>query len=1364
MIKLIDNQSYKIQIEEVAGEADGTTKVKGWSIDLIRGRKLSIAASVGEKIIPVTKFVRQDLAIRFGINHEEKVGFEFILPSGIDRFSFLVDFPAGPKSRNLSVKRMLKEIRNQRICHLIGTGMKIPGLIVTARGREKLAGAIKRRVKPAQDWYQDWIAKNENENKQVAIASIDSFELKPKISIAVPVYNVEEKWLRRFIQSVQEQWYPNWELCIADDHSPSPHVRRVLDELSSIDSRIKIVYRTDNGQISKATNSALQLATGDFIGFMDNDDELAPQALYKIVQRLNEQPKTDFLYSDEDKINENGVRFDPFFKPGFNPQLLLSHNYITHFVVVSAELLNKVGELRSEFDGSQDYDFVLRATEQAQHIEHVAEILYHWRTLSTSVAGDPRSKMYAYEAGQRALEEALSRRGIKATVKMLENLGTYKISFAIAQWPSVEVVGQGYSSKDFKALEKGTSYPDVSFTSVGRFADFSDSTADYIVFLDNIQPKAPEWLKEMVNTAQYPRVGIVGGKVYDKEQRVIDAGVTLRALKSGEVFEARGEWEEGIGYYFRTLLPRAIFAVTEECLLISAKDFQSLDGFNSLFGSGVSGLHLSNRLSERLKKTVVWEPYSSFVDLKTTPLHIAQSSRDAFLKEHPNIYDPYSSRLFPATSSSKREAITVSIDAVQPVAGSSALRVVGWAADLLAHDSVDVSLPADCDFMMSSFMRSSRPDVNQMLGAVPLDAELGFEFTLSPKSQSQEALALPQLILTGEANRTKIIGLKKVQSPVVKRLRRGLHLISLLRHPRRVFRALRDRLISGRYQQWTYKRLIAKTEQYDAKQVQEDIARFKYKPLISFVMPVYNVGQQWLIKCVRSIQAQSYENWELCIADDNSTDPAVRETLEKLKSEDSRIHVVYRQENGHISRSSNSALESARGDFVALIDDDDEIAPFALYEVVKAINKVPGLDVIYSDEDKIDEEGKRFDPAFKPDYSPDLLLSTNYVSHLGVYRASIAKEIGGFRVGYEGSQDYDFLLRFMEKTSGDHIYHIPKVLYHWRALSTSTASNSGQKSYASDAGLHALQDALDRRGIEATAVSSGANGIYDIDYRVADEALVSIIIPTKNGYDNIDRLLTSIYELTNYANYEIIIADNGSTNPNMRGLYERYKKMFGSRLHVESIDIPFNFSTINNIAARKAAGKYLLFLNDDTKVIRPDWMRTMVSFAQQERVGVVGAKLYYPDDTIQHAGIVLGLGGVAGHIMIGTPRTHLGYFGRLIENANYYALTAACCMVKADDFWAVDGFDESLAVAYNDVDLCIRIHDHLGKDNVWANRVELYHFESQTRGYDIEDRKKKVRLEKEGERLKKRYRRIIEDDPYYNPNLSRTSGNFWIRN
>lgn len=541
----------------------------------------------------------------------------------------------------------------------------------------------------------------------------------------------------------------------------------------------------------------------------------------------------------------------------------------------------------------------------------------------------------------------------------------------------------------------------------------------------------------------------------------------------------------------------------------------------------------------------------------------------------------------------------------------------------------------------------------------------------------------------------------------------------------------------------------------------QEIATFHYQPKISIAMPVYNVEEKWLRLCIDSILNQVYTNWELCMADDASTDPNVKKILTEYQQLDERIRVVFREQNGHISEATNSALAIATGEFVALLDNDDELAINAFYEVVKVLNENPELDLIYSDEDKIDMDGNRSDPAFKPDWSPDLLLGTNYISHLGVYRRSILEEIGGFRKGYEGSQDYDLVLRFTEKTTKERIKHIPKVLYYWRMLPTSTAVDQGSKGYAFEAGLRAVQDALVRRGINGHATHGAANGLYDVYYDIESEKLVSIIIPTKNGYKDVQRCVSSIIEKTTYQNYEIIMADNGSTDPKMHELYAEFEQQLPGRFFVESIDIPFNFSTINNRAAKKAHGEYLLFLNNDTEVITENWLTLMVSFAQQERIGCVGAKLLYPNNTVQHAGVILGLGGVAGHGHYGYPHGDLGYFGRLAINVNYSAVTAACLLMKKADFDAVGGFEEAFTVAFNDVDLCLKVQA-LGRDNVWLHEAELYHFESQTRGYDDKGKKKK-RFEQEKVMMEEKWGPLIENDPFYNPNLTRDIPNFSLR-
>lgn len=1364
MLTLLNDRTYQVTVEKVENVKVGEqsrTIVTGWAVDKMRQTALPLAvAGTG---MTVSRNTRVDLEKTYGLDPSDQAGFTIVIPQGVQNFDLMCQAPGTTMTRHINVQRLMSRFRMQYISTRVHRLMFYAAHLGNREAMKDLRDAVRRRVVGETDFYDSWIQRHETMTQQEAEPVIAAFSKTPLISVVTPVYNVDEVWLRKCVESMQNQWYTNWELCLADDHSPSAHVKPLLEELAASDPRIKIVFRDSNGRIAAATNSAIELATGDYVGFMDNDDELAPQALFEVVRALNDQPDTDFVYSDEDKINEQGKRFDPFFKPDYSPNLLLGHNYITHFVVVSRALLDKVGALRSEYDGSQDYDFVLRATEQAHHVHHIPQMLYHWRTLASSVAGDPRSKMYAYEAGRKAIEAALERRGIAGDVRMLDNLGTYKIDYA-DYTPTVAVVASSLSDAQVKQLREMTDYP--SFTVIAAAADSVNDVAkrrseDVIVLLNGMKPTDGTWLREMVNYARPSSVGVVGGKVFDTKKRVLNVGVTLWALKQGEPFEMRGSWDEGIGYYFRDLLPRDMFAATEDCMLVRRKEFVEIGGLNTRLAEGLRGIDYCARMYQQSGHTVLWEPYSVFTDCKRTHLSINKDDIAEYLKMHREIVDPFAAACFPPASEEQR-GIVYNLDQVDAKQDGSTVLVNGWAADIHGGEQVDISLAESPVASLRSLSRYGRPDVNAIT-TVPPDSILGFRAEISvPGGRKQLANDKLRLRMRTSTDSQEVV-IPVQSSPVLAGLSNFLRKVALLGHPRRTTRRLLDKYWGPRWQKHVYHNLIRRTERYDETAVRNEISLFAYQPLISLLVPVYNVEPKWLEKCVDSVRNQSYPNWELCLADDHSSEPHVRPLLERYAQQDSRIKVVFRPENGHISRATNSALEEASGEFVGLLDNDDELAPQALFEVVKTLNEHPDTDLIYSDEDKEDEEGNRFDPHFKPNYSPDLLMSTNYISHFGVYRKSIVDEIGGFRVGYEGSQDYDLVLRFVEKTTPDHIQHIAKVLYHWRTLATSTASSGGAKSYTSDAGLRALQSAVDRRGIQAEVVSAGPNGIYNVHYDVSGDELVSVIIPTKNGYDNIERCVSSIIDKTDYPNYEIIIADNGSDNPHMQDLYQRFAKKLGDRFRVEEIDIPFNFSRINNIAAQKASGRYLLFLNDDTEVISPSWMTRMVSFAQLDRIGVVGAKLYYPTETIQHAGIVLGLGGAAGHIQVGFPRGDFGYFGRLVESVNYSAVTAACCMVKADDFRAVHGFDEALAVAYNDVDLCIRIHEQLGRDIVWAHEAELYHYESVTRGYDIESKKKKARLDRESAKFRKKYAEIVDNDPYYNPNLSRTSGNYWVR-
>jgi GT2 family glycosyltransferase len=546
----------------------------------------------------------------------------------------------------------------------------------------------------------------------------------------------------------------------------------------------------------------------------------------------------------------------------------------------------------------------------------------------------------------------------------------------------------------------------------------------------------------------------------------------------------------------------------------------------------------------------------------------------------------------------------------------------------------------------------------------------------------------------------------------------------------------------------------------DVARLRDASAVLAYRPLISVLMPTYNPPELYLREAIESVITQIYDNWELCIADDASRAPHVRAVLEEYQAIDSRIKVEFRSTNGHIAHASNSALGLATGEFVALFDHDDILTPDALYENARLLNGHPDADMIYSDEDKVDDVGKRSNPYFKPDWAPDSFLSRNYVSHLGVYRRSLVSEVGGFRPGFEGSQDYDLVLRIVEKTN--RIHHIPRVLYHWRIHSLSVASGVGVKSYAYDAAMNAIAEAMHRRG-EPGRVEMLKNdpGNYIVRYDLTRDWKVSIIIPTRDHADDLERCLASIFAKSTYRNIEVIILDNGSVEQATSVCFAKWKALEPSRLKVVRHDVPFNYSEINNYAVRQSTGEIVLLLNNDTEIIAPQWIEAMLEQAQRPTIGCVGAKLLYEDGTIQHAGVVLRIGGVAGHSHRFYDGDAPGYYHIIKTVNNYSAVTAACLMIRRDVWDEVGGLDEQLSVAFNDVDFCLRVRA-AGYLNVYVPHAELYHYESKSRGFD-DTPKKIARSIGEQQFMQERWNVSSTDDPFYSPHLSLTSEDYAIR-
>lgn len=561
-----------------------------------------------------------------------------------------------------------------------------------------------------------------------------------------------------------------------------------------------------------------------------------------------------------------------------------------------------------------------------------------------------------------------------------------------------------------------------------------------------------------------------------------------------------------------------------------------------------------------------------------------------------------------------------------------------------------------------------------------------------------------------------------------------------------------------------YKKWLAQHPDLMDAIADQTLRQLAVQPLISVVMPVYNPNPEHLAACIGSVQQQSYGNWELCIADDASTDPVVAEVLARYARADARVRVCYREENGHICAASNSALALARGEYVALVDHDDLLAPHAFLHLVQAINDHPDAGIFYTDEDKIDAGGHFYDPHFKPDWNPELILAQNYVSHLGMFRKDLIDAVGRFREGFEGAQDHDLLLRCVAELADParQVVHIPRVLYHWRSSEGSTALAGSEKRYAAQAGLKAVNDYLQTRGADAVAEAGRFPNTFRVRYALPEpEPLVSLLVPTRNGVEILRPCVDAILERTAYRHLELLILDNQSDCPETLAYMEEVSRR-DERVRVIRWDYRFNYSAINNFGVEQARGSIVGLINNDIEPINSDWLSEMVSQVARPAVGCVGAKLYYPNNKLQHGGVILGIGGVAGHSHKFADRDAPGYFYRLMLTQNLSAVTGACLLVRKEVFEEVGGLDEEhLKIAFNDVDLCLKVRE-AGYRNVWTPHAEAYHHESISRGKE-DTPEKQARFASEVAYMKERWRSQLENDPAYNPNLTRAFEDFSLR-
>ena len=555
------------------------------------------------------------------------------------------------------------------------------------------------------------------------------------------------------------------------------------------------------------------------------------------------------------------------------------------------------------------------------------------------------------------------------------------------------------------------------------------------------------------------------------------------------------------------------------------------------------------------------------------------------------------------------------------------------------------------------------------------------------------------------------------------------------------------------YAKWREGDFLTDKERQDQKK-----RKWKQPVKISVLVPAYRTPESYLRQMIESVQAQTYENWELCIADGSGKEGSLEKIVSQYAAKDSRIRYQLLDKNEGISGNTNAAIRMASGEYLAFFDHDDLLAEDALYEAARAIEEQKA-ELIYTDEDKVRADlSEYFQPHFKPDYNPDLLCANNYICHLVVVKKELADRVGGLRKEFDGAQDHDFLLRITEQT--DRIVHIPKVLYHWRIHKASTADNPASKLYAYQAGQKAISEHLKRLGLEAEVSQTKDFGFYRVSYPVQGTPLVSIVIPNKDEKDTLKACLESIKEKTTYPSYEIVIVENNSQTSE---IFEYYKEINGKDgIRVVTWKEPFNYSKINNFGFQYAKGDYVICLNNDITVITPSWIEEMLGYCQRPGTGIVGVRLYFPDDTIQHAGIIVGMGGCAGSLFVGMNRKRTGYMHKAALVQDLSAVTAACMMVKREAFEAAGGFEESLAVAFNDVDFCLKVR-RAGYLVVYNPYAELYHYESKTRGLEDSPEKQR-RFQSEIEYMRCHWLDILKKgDPYYNRNFSLKDCNYSIK-
>ena len=1060
------------------------------------------------------------------------------------------------------------------------------------------------------------------------------------------------------IQSVKDQTYSNWELCLANGSPDNQPLKDAINKYMKEDSRIKCKEIEKNLGISGNTNVALEIAEGDFIALFDHDDLLAKDVLYHCVMAINEDEFVDAIYTDEDKVvGVSKKHAEPHFKSDFNLELLRTCNYITHFFVVRKEIVDKVGGFRSEYDGAQDYDFIFRCTELARRVKHIPMILYHWRIHSASTAENPENKMYCYEAGRKASKDHLARCNKPRNVIMSECYGVYSPQY---EWnkeePLVTVIVSNIQSENtikniyqtlFKnisykniqcifALKKGQDYNKfvegelakfkligkgkikISYDSINEIAN--QAAGEYILFLDGrLQFLTENGIGRMMDILSDTNVGAVGSRILTAAGINWHAGMVVGINGTAQRMLTEVS-EHELSYCIRDRETQNMSGVSGKCLLTKKELFVSVGGFTTEVTPILEDVDYCLKLQEKGFTTV----YDALTKTRFIEREIIEDKlSDEEKAEKENFF------------------------------------MQRWANIILNGD----------------------PYYNKNLSLVKNDYSVA-------RNEARPWL------------------------PIIQEIRGK----------------------SDNYSNWLrYTRL---TETEKNKQKREV---FSWNPTIVFIVKEQLQNLYEVKEMLRSLYNQTYKNWKVIIVSDSCS----KEVGEYINGED----FILSKESYRIVNEINE---------VSISNDDSQLFSFILgncvltedacYEMIKKWNEDRNLVAIYSDEDFIHNETKEYVmPYYKPDYNLELQRSNNYIGNFVVVVSKLFNQLKNTTCSM------DFNLQLVEQGN---VGHISKVLYHGRMLPA--YMNDSIEETKKD--IEALNNHFSRMGEDAS-VSPKVNGIYKITYERKESPLVSIIIPNKDFIEQLRECIESLQQST-YTNFEIIIVENNSTESSTFEGYKKLQEQY-SNITVVTWEDEFNYSAINNFGVTFAKGEYLLFLNNDTKLINKDSIEELLSCCMRKEVGLVGAQLLYEDTTIQHAGVIVGLGGAAGHILDGEDSKKIHYFGTNICKQEMNVQTAACFIVKASIFKEVEGFNEKLKVAYNDVDFCLKVRE-AGYKVIYNPDALLYHFASKSRGAD-DTVEKMERLQKESGIFMERFGSLVEKgDPYYNVNLSRMTGKMTI--